>query len=151
MIKYSLICKMGHEFEGWFQNSAAFDVQSANDMVVCPSCGTHEVQKALMAPAVTTRSNRAEPVQNRPTPGPDATTHAYVPPAIADIVRKIRAEIEKKADYVGPDFAEEARRIHYAESPERGIYGEATSDEVAELDEEGIPVFALPVLPEERN
>jgi hypothetical protein len=151
MIKYSLICEAGHEFKGWFQNSAAFDVQSANDMVICPSCGTHEVQKALMAPAVATRSNRTEPVQNRPTPGPDATTHAYVPPSIEDIVRKIRAEIEKKAEYVGPDFAEEVRRIHYAESPERGIYGEATSEEVAELDEEGIPVFALPVLPEERN
>ena len=151
MIKYSLICEAGHEFEGWFQNSAAFDVQSANDIVICPSCGTHEVQKALMAPAVATRSNRTEPAQNRPTPGPDATTHAYVPPSIEDIVRKIRAEIEKKAEYVGPDFAEEVRRIHYAESPERGIYGEATSEEVAELDEEGIPVFALPVLPEERN
>ncbi len=151
MIKYSLICETGHEFEGWFQNSSAFDVQSANNQISCPSCGTHEVQKALMAPAVATRSKEIEPVQNRPTPGPDATPHAYVPPSIQDIVRKIRAEIEKRADYVGKDFAEEARRIHYAESPERGIYGEATVEEVAELDEEGIQVFALPVLPEERN
>lgn len=151
MIKYSLICRAGHEFEGWFQNSAVFDAQSANDMVVCPSCGSHDVHKALMSPAVATRSNRAEAVQNRPTPGPDTAMHAYVPPAIAEIVRNIRAELETKADYVGSDFAEEARKIHYEESPERGIYGEATSEEVAELDAEGIPVFALPVLPEERN
>lgn len=151
MIKYSLICEIGHEFEGWFQNSAAFDTQSAQRLIVCPSCGTLEVQKALMAPAVTNRSKQSEPVQNHPTPGPEATTHAYVPPAIQDIVRKIRGEIEKQAEYVGPEFAEEARRIHYTESPERGIYGEATSDEVAELDAEGIQVFALPVLPEERN
>jgi hypothetical protein len=66
-------------------------------------------------------------------------------------VQKIRAEVEKRSEYVGQNFAEEARRIHYAESPDRGIYGEATSDEVAELDAEGIQVFALPVLPEERN
>jgi hypothetical protein len=151
MIKYSLICEIGHEFEGWFQNSGAFDNQSASSLLLCPSCGTSEVQKALMAPAVATRSKQPEPVQNHPTPGPQATPHAYVPPSIEDIVRKIRAEIEKKAEYVGPQFAEEARRIHYAESPERGIYGEATSDEVAELDAEGIDVFALPVLPEERN
>lgn len=151
MIKYSLICEVGHEFEGWFQSSAAFDVQSAHDLVICPSCGTREVQKALMAPALGTRSNRSEPVQNRPTPGPDATPHAYVPPSIAEVVRKIRAEIEKRAEYVGPRFAEEARKIHYEESPERGIYGEATSEEVAELDAEGIQVFALPVLPGERN
>jgi hypothetical protein len=151
MIKYSLICETGHEFEGWFQNSSAFDVQSANDLVSCPSCGTHQVQKALMAPAVSMRSARPDPIPNRPTPGPATTTHAYVPPSIADIVHKIRAEVEKRSEYVGPQFAEEARRIHYSESPERGIHGEATSDEVAELDAEGIQVFALPVLPEERN
>ena len=151
MIKYSLICETGHEFEGWFQNSGAFDVQSANSLISCPSCGTHEVQKALMAPAVATGAKETTPVQNHPTPGAGITTHAYVPPSIQDIVRKIRTEIEKRAEYVGPDFAEEARKIHYAESPERGIYGEATSDQVAELDAEGIQVFALPVLPEERN
>ncbi len=148
MIKYSLICDIGHEFEGWFQNSGAYDVQSAHDLIVCPSCGTHRVEKAVMAPAV---AKRTEPVPNRPAPGPAATTHAYVPPAIAEVVRQIRAEIEKRAEYVGSNFAEEARKIHYEESPERGIYGEATSDEVAELDAEGIEVFALPVLPGERN
>ena len=58
MIKYSLICETGHEFEGWFQNSGAFDVQSANSLISCPSCGTHEVQKALMAPAVATAVER---------------------------------------------------------------------------------------------
>jgi hypothetical protein len=119
MIKYSLICEIGHEFEGWFQNSGAFDNQSAHSLISCPSCGTFEVQKALMAPAVATRSKQSEPVQNHPTPGPEATTHAYVPPSIQDIVRKIRGEIEKQAEYVGPEFAEEARRIHYTESPER--------------------------------
>ncbi|MGE5266040.1 MAG: DUF1178 family protein [Deltaproteobacteria bacterium] len=151
MIKYSLVCGTGHEFDAWFQNSSAFDVQSARNLVVCPSCGTHDVQKALMSPAVATRAGRSEPAAGQSSDAAGSTAHAYIPPSIADIVRKIRVEIEKRADYVGPRFAEEARKIHYAEAPERGIYGEASPEQVAELDEEGIKVFALPVLPEERN
>jgi hypothetical protein len=151
MIKYSLVCGTGHEFDAWFQNSSAFDVQSARHMVVCPACGSDDVRKAMMSPAVATRATRSE-APAEPSPGVAAPTpHAYIPPAIAEIVRKIRSEIEKRADYVGPRFAEEARKIHYAEAPERGIYGEASPEQVAELDEEGINVFALPVLPEERN
>lgn len=146
MIKYRLICEAAHEFEGWFQNSDAFDSQLAAGRVACPTCGSTGVGKAIMAPAIATRSGRSpEHVAT------GATRHAYVPPAIAQIARRLRAEIEKSADYVGPRFAEEARRIHYEESPQRGIYGEATLDEVAELDAEGIRAFPLPVLPEEHN
>lgn len=151
MIKYSLVCDTGHEFDGWFKNSAAFDTQSAHEQVVCPSCGSHEVSKAIMAPAVAHRTGRVEPQANVPSQGHGASPHAYMPASLADVVRWIRAEVEKRAEYVGPRFAEEARKIHYEESPERGIYGEATPQDVAELDAEGIEVFALPVLPEERN
>jgi hypothetical protein len=146
MIKYRLICDAAHEFEGWFQNSGAFDSQHAAGHIACPTCGSADVSKAIMAPSIATRSNRACEHDAK-----GATRHAYVPPAIAQIARRLRAEIEKTADYVGPRFAEEARRIHYEESPERGIYGEATLDEVAELDAEGIEAFPLPVLPEEHN
>lgn len=151
MIKYSLICGTGHEFDAWFQSSGTYDVQSAQSLVVCPSCGSHDVQKALMSPAIATRSGRSEPALSGACVDSGAIPHAYMPPQIADIVRQIKAEVEKRADYVGPRFAEEARKIHYAETPQRGIYGEATLEEVADLDEEGIEVFALPVLPEERN
>jgi hypothetical protein len=151
MIKYSLICGAGHEFDAWFQSSGTYDMQSAQNLVVCPSCGSHDVQKALMSPAIATRSGRSEPALSGACVDSGAIPHAYMPPQIADIVRQIRAEVEKRADYVGPRFAEEARKIHYAETPQRGIYGEATLEEVAGLDEEGIEVFALPVLPEERN
>ena len=151
MIKYSLICDSGHEFDGWFQNSGAFDNQSAHDQIICPSCGSHSVNKAIMAPAVANRAGRAEAQANVPLQGNSASPHAYMPASVTDVARWIRAEVEKRADYVGPRFAEEARKIHYEESPERGIYGEATQQDVAELDAEGIEVFALPVLPEERN
>ena len=67
------------------------------------------------------------------------------------LMRKIRRDVEANAEYVGPRFAEEARKIHYEETPARGIYGEASAEEVKALDEEGIEVFPLPVLPEEQN
>lgn len=151
MIRYSLICGTGHEFEAWFQNSGAFDVQSSRKLVVCPTCGTHDVKKAPMSPAVATRASHSAPAADQPSEVARAVAHAPGPPTIADIVRKIRTEVEKHSEYVGSRFAEEARKIHYAEAPERGIYGEASPEQVAELDEEGIEVLALPVLPEERN
>ena len=66
-------------------------------------------------------------------------------------MRKLRAEIEAKSEYVGPRFSEEARKIHYEEAPARGIHGEATADEAKALKEEGIEFFPLPILPEDQN
>ena len=66
-------------------------------------------------------------------------------------MRKLRAEIESKSEYVGPRFSEEARKIHYEESPARGIHGEATADEAKALKEEGIEFYPLPILPEDQN
>jgi len=153
MIKYRLVCGAAHEFEGWFKSSDAFECQSALNQVACPSCGATDVTKAVMAPAVRTGvARRAADTGIPAAASPQAPApHAYVPPAMAEIVRKVRAEVAKSAEYVGGRFAEEARRIHYEERPERGIYGEATAGEVAELDAEGITVFPLPTLPEEHN
>jgi len=158
MIKYRLVCGAAHEFEGWFKSSDAFECQSALHQVACPSCGATDVTKAVMAPAIRTgvprrAADTAIPAAAGPhAPAPHARVpHAYVPPAMAEIVRRVRAEVAKSAEYVGGRFAEEARRIHYEERPERGIYGEASPREVAELDAEGITVFPLPTLPEEHN
>jgi len=146
MIKYRLVCGRDHEFEGWFGSAAAFDEQSGAGRIACPVCGSADVTKALMAPALATRDPR------RPDrPMEPASPHAYLPTPVAEAVRRLKAEIEKEAEYVGPRFAEEARRIHYDETPPRGIYGEATSEEVGELDAEGIRVFPIPTLPEDHN
>lgn len=132
LITYSLRCHRGHEFEGWFGDSAAFEDQRASGHLVCPMCRSARVEKAVMAPAVcgtkktSTRSKAAEARQMR------------------QFMTGLRKYVQQNADYVGPNFAEEARKIHYGETPERHIYGEATRREAEELVEEGIDVAPLP-------
>ena len=74
-----------------------------------------------------------------------------LPDEVVKAMRTIRDAVKENADYVGPKFAEEARKIHYGEKEERGIYGEASAEDVNSLKEEGIDVLPLPVLPEDRN
>lgn len=142
MIKFSLVCRDGHEFEAWFQSGAAYEAQTARAQVACPHCGSHEVDKAIMAPAIAKRSGSESADQQRPSVPADEL-HSFL--------RKIREEVYAKAEYVGGRFAEEARKIHFEESAPRGIYGEASPDEVKELAEDGVPFLPLPPLPEDRN
>jgi hypothetical protein len=143
MIKYSLICHDRHEFEAWFQSSAAYDKQSAKAQVACPHCGSVKVDKAIMAPAIAKRAS-GEPAtapQAKPLPASEQYRH----------LRQLRDEIHSKAEYVGGLFAEEARKIHFNESEPRGVYGEASAEEVKELAEDGVPFFPVPRLPEDLN
>jgi hypothetical protein len=159
MILYKLQCKKGHEFEAWFASSDVFDRQKKKGQLACPSCGTKSVSKALMAPNVTTRSRRkAVPEMQKPTGSPkpeDApkpeTQRVAAHSELVTALRKLRAEIEAKSEYVGPRFPEEARKIHYEEVPARGIHGEATAEEAKALREEGIEFYPLPILPEDQN
>jgi hypothetical protein len=145
VIRFALSCTDGHDFEGWFASSAGFDTQRANGEITCPICGAAEVDKALMAPAVAT-SRRRDSVRVA-AHGPQLPDE----PEIVAKLRQIRKHLTEGADYVGDRFAEEARRIHYDEVEKRGIYGEATSDEVRALSDEGIEFHPLPVLPEDHN
>jgi hypothetical protein len=130
VITYSLRCHKGHEFEGWFRDSAAFDQQSGSGHLTCPACNSAKIEKAVMAPAVagtkktTTRKSDAKQMRQFAT--------------------GLRKYVEQHADYVGPSFAEEARKIHYGETPERQIYGEASQREAQDLVEEGVDVALLP-------
>ncbi|TPQ48916.1 DUF1178 domain-containing protein [Prosthecomicrobium hirschii] len=172
MIHYALICPAEHEFEGWFRSSSDFEAQAAAGHVSCPVCGSTQVARALMAPNVQpARGRAAVPAAETgagsesapaaasapvPVPVPAAPPPALVAPHPAQAVllaalKEIRAKVLETADYVGTDFAEEARRIHYGESEQRGIYGEASAEEAEALIEEGIDVHALPILPDDRN
>ncbi|HJU33349.1 MAG TPA: DUF1178 family protein [Hyphomicrobiaceae bacterium] len=155
MIRYRLQCRKGHQFEAWFADSASFDKQSKRDLLACPTCGTSKVTKALMAPNVVTRSKRksARKVAEAPPvePPKPETQRVAAHRELAAAMRKLRAEIEAKSEYVGPRFSEEARKIHYEEVPARGIHGEATAEEAKALKEEGIEFYPLPVLPEDQN
>ena len=139
MIRYALACGAGHDFEGWFGGSDDFDVQSARGLVSCPACGSPEVRKQIMAPAVVTSKGKAET-----TPGPSREM-------MMEMANNVRRHVEDNFDNVGDAFAREARAIHEGRSEERGIYGEATLREARELLEDGVPVAPLPQTPPERR
>ena len=153
MIRYQLQCEKGHDFESWFQNSEAFDKLAKRKQVACPQCGSTKVSKAIMAPNVGVKGNKKSSV-----PAAAEKSPANADPAASEAreqvmaaMRHLRKVVEQNAEYVGPRFAEEARKIHYKESEEKGIYGEASAKEVKELADEGIDCHPLPVLPEDQN
>jgi hypothetical protein len=165
VIRYALACNKGHEFESWFQSSEVYDRQSKRGLIVCPSCGSGKVEKALMAPRLkrTDKTSRgAEPAASE-APSADAPTAAApaekTPVAIMseqerefrNKLKELRAHLTKNADYVGQKFPEEARKMHYGEIEHRSIYGEASAADAKALHEEGIEFHPLPVLPDERN
>ena len=156
MIRYALSCKAGHAFEGWFRGLEDFDRQKAGGLLSCPFCGGPEVDKALMAPAVSTARRKAARAETMAASAP-APVPAIAAPrgpeqaALVEKLRALRAELTANAENVGAAFPEEARKIHYGEAEARGIYGAASREDIGELLEEGIAVMPLPVLPEDRN
>jgi hypothetical protein len=137
MIRFSLRCADGHDFDSWFQSAVAYDRLAAAGRLSCAVCGGGGVAKAPMAPAVVT--DRAAPAAPRPLAAPASPAEA----ALA----ALRRHIEETSDYVGLNFAAEARRMHAGELPERSIHGEARPDEARSLIEEGVPVAPLPFVP----
>jgi hypothetical protein len=133
MIRYAMVCKAGHEFEGWFASIDACDKQLDKGLVDCPECGSKKVQKALMAPAVAPKKD-ADREKKR------AVAFAAEQAKLA----AIREHVEQNFEDVGERFPEEARRMHYGESERRDIYGEASPNEAKELVEEGVDVAPLP-------
>lgn len=138
MVLYQLKCHRGHAFEAWFLNGATYDSQQASGDVPCPHCGTTGVSKAPMAPNIA--RGRPHSLQG---PGPEFRAQE-VAEKILEAVDGLRQEIEENCDYVGDEFAEEAKRIHFGKTEERGIYGEATEEEAEELDDDGVEFFRIP-------
>lgn len=135
MIKYELKCRKDHVFEAWFYDMATYDKQAAAGRIACPVCNSRKVEKAPMAP----RLSRSKKVQ--------AADEAKQKAVMMKALHELRDHVEKNADYVGGEFAEEARKIHYGETEQRNIYGEASREEATELAEEGIDVAMIPWLP----
>ncbi len=142
MIRFSLICDQDHDFDGWFSSSEDFDKQKKRGLVACPMCNSVKVSKALMAPSVSTsRGKEAMAV---------ATVDAHRRELVQKM-RELRNEITANAEDVGRKFPEEARKIHYGETEERGIYGEANREEVESLLDEGVAIAPLPPVPDDAN
>ncbi|MGC6475820.1 MAG: DUF1178 family protein [Parvibaculales bacterium] len=128
MIRYDLICKDGHEFEAWFRDSAAFDEDKKKRRLECPVCQTKKVDKAIMAPGIPKKSNQQTDSREK----------------FVQMVRQVEKHVTENFDYVGEDFADEARAMHYGDAEKRDIYGETTLEDAVELIEEGIEVTPLP-------
>lgn len=136
MIRYKLRCADGHEFDSWFQSAAAYDALADGGRLTCGLCGGGGVTKALMAPQVA--------IADEP-----AGAGALTPPAspMEEALAAMRRHVEDNSEYVGLNFAAEARAIHDGERPERSIHGEARWDEAKKLIEDGVPVAPLPFMP----
>jgi hypothetical protein len=152
LIKYSLACEAGHDFESWFRSSGDYDTQRKRKLVACPICGSQQVEKQIMRPSVA----RTDKGQRKETPAPPAEKApvAMVSPQEQELRKKLkelRDHVTKNADYVGEKFPDLARQMHYEEIEHRSIYGEAKPEEVRDLIDEGVEVQPLPVLPEDRN
>ena len=135
MIRYALTCADGHAFESWFASAAAFDDLSDRDRLICPTCGSTRIEKALMAPTVTTGLGQAS---REPKVGGTLATSRET------ALRALRRKIEATSQDVGEGFAAEARRIHLGDAPDRTIHGEARPDEARALLEDGIAIMPLP-------
>ena len=149
MIQYTLKCAQDHSFDSWFQSADAYDKLMTAGMVTCALCGDTNVKKAMMAPRVRPANKAVSaPVEGTPSPlpspsGPLSTPSSDVEKALADM----KKHVEANSDYVGVNFAKEARAMHEGDTPERSIYGEAKPEEAKALIEEGIPVTPLPFRP----
>lgn len=155
MIVYDLNCSAGHRFEAWFKSRAVFDSQCDSGTVVCPVCGDTKVTKAITAPYLATSGALGNDAASSGPEGEEIISQSLnapaLPPKLEEELRtvfdKVREHVEANCDYVGDRFAEEARRIHYGEQEARGIYGQATAEETAELLDEGIEVMPMPARP----
>ena len=139
MIKFTLKCGKGHEFEAWFASSAEYERQLGAGLVTCAFCGDAGVGKALMTPNLSAKSNRQAGAAS--VVSPDAALEAEM--------RGFCQRIRDNFDHVGDEFASTARRIHDGAESARGIYGNASKDEVEELLDDGISVLPFPDLPKE--
>ena len=163
MIVFDLECRAGgHRFEGWFGSSADYARQQERGLVACPECGSAQVIKAPMAPAVARKGNQQIAEQRGAPPAPGAMTSIHVsptpvspvplsneamPPEAARMMMalaKMQAQALEKSRWVGESFAETSRAMHYGEREAEPVHGQATLEEAQELLEEGIAVAPLP-------
>ena len=140
MIRYNLKCDAGHGFDSWFKGAEAFSTLLAVGQVVCPVCGSAAVEKDLMAPAVRPARKAGAGLPARPDLSAPASE-------LEEKIAALRRQIEENSEYVGMNFAAEARAIHAGDAPERVIHGEAKPDEARAMIDEGLPVAPLPFLP----
>ena len=129
MIRYTLNCNNGHQFDSWFSDSASFEKLREKGHLECAICSSKKVEKSLMAPVVTAK--KKETLLSKQS-------------ALEKEIKSLKQKIMATATDVGENFSAEARAMHYGEKEEKPIVGKTTVDEAKELAEEGIPFTPLP-------
>lgn len=149
MIKYALCCDNDHQFESWFESSAAYDKLDHAGLLSCIHCGSSDVRKALMAPNVALETAQRASAPLAPTA--PSTPAAAGDAALREKITAIKEYVEKNSTYVGRNFAREARDMHDGLVDEKPIYGEATAEETKSLLEDGVGVLPLPFTPKSKT
>ena len=155
MIKYALKCEERHDFESWFQSASAYEALAGAGRLSCPVCGSDKVAKTMMAPALGAKDVKVSaPKQDAGEPAAPAgagSPGAEAPkPNMEKALRELRREVEQNADYVGGEFARQARAMHLGDLPQRAIYGDTKPAEARSLLEDGVPVLPLPFRPKRK-
>ena len=153
MKTFSLVCERGHGFDLMVKSLDALADQQARGLVTCPYCDSRQVQRSLAKPAVKGGKGRAKAgqVAKKEAPLPVASPQGV--PSRVELERayryvaEMRARVEKTHENVGERFTDQARAMHYGEIDERGIYGEASPQQVKDLLDEGVEIAPLPPLP----
>lgn len=144
MIVFDLECRaLGHRFEGWFASSQDFASHQERGLVSCPHCGSADVAKAVMAPNVGRKGNQVA----APAARPQNVVGGEMPAEAKELMVKLaelQAEALKQSRWVGKDFADESRKMHYGETESETIHGQATAEQARELLDEGIALMPLP-------
>jgi hypothetical protein len=150
MIQFTLKCSNDHRFDSWFHSSEAYDRLEKSGLVTCTVCGGTSITKAVMAPRVRPARDAAQ-ASNTPSQTPQQGQLTTPATNAEQALAKLKAHIESTADYVGRDFAREARAMHDGTSPDRAIYGEAAPEDARRLIEDGVPIAPLPFLPRRKS
>lgn len=157
---WDLRCDAGHVFEGWFSSEADYQQQRGSGILVCPVCESAQIEKGLSAPRLNAKSNqqsasqRGAEITTQPAPisnSGSSRKSSSAPESELALQARMQAQwldmarqLVAQAEDVGGDFANEARRIHEGDAPERPIHGQASAHETQRLLEDGIPVLPLP-------
>ena len=155
---YHLACPLDHRFEGWFASEEDCLAQQDKGMLACPVCDSTHISRMPSAPHIA-KSTSTELTVSKTDAGNlsgdvaalTGSDHSHLEAQVQAAFLKGMREIMGRSEDVGNSFAEEARKIHYKESPERSIRGQTTLDEAESLREEGIDVLAMPMMPAFKN
>lgn len=139
-----LRCAQGHGFEGWFASREAFEDQSERGLVSCPRCGSQQLERRLSAPRLNLGTAAPKQPPKQPPTQPQRQLHHQEPAGSAAPLRELLAYLKAGSEDLGERFADEARRIHRGQAPERAIRGKASGAQFEALLDEGIEVLALP-------